>query len=246
MARQVPSDRLAAVIDAGTAVFVAQGYRRTQMQDVADALGVAKGTLYGAVRGKEALLLACVRYADGLVPLPGPGGWPLPTPAGGELVAVVGDRLGEVADLALSRVPDRIDSSSAVEEIALIVTDLLQRLARHRNAIKLVDRCAPEIPELAQLWFGAGRAQLVERLHAYLDRRADQGLIRLATGAGPGAWDVVARTVVESCVLWAVHRHWDPAPATFRSAQSEAVVAATLSALFADGVAAGPASLPLE
>jgi hypothetical protein len=31
------------------------------------------------------------------------------------------------------------------------------RLARHRVAIKLVDRCAPGLPDLAKVWFGAGR-----------------------------------------------------------------------------------------
>jgi Bacterial regulatory proteins, tetR family. len=213
-------------------VFIAQGYRRAQMQDVADALGVAKGTVYGAVAGKDALLLACVRYADGLAALPGTEAWPLPAPVEGELVAVVAGRLGEVADLDLYRIAARSEPGPVAAEITAIVTDLMVRLTRHRRAIKLVDRCAPEIDELAQLWFGAGRAQLVEQLRIYLVRRAEQGLLRPAP-----AFDVVARTIVETCVLWAVHRHWDPAPQPFRTTQPDDVVTTTLAALFTAALA---------
>lgn len=43
MARPIPPDRFAALIDVATATFVAQGYSLAQMQDVADVMGVAKG-----------------------------------------------------------------------------------------------------------------------------------------------------------------------------------------------------------
>lgn len=233
MARQIPPDRLAALIAAATDVFIAQGYRRTQMQDVADALGVAKGTLYGAVAGKDALLLACVRYADGLHPLPGPESWPLSAPADGELVSVVTQRLGETADLELHRIVARTEPGPPAQEIESIIVDLMTRLSRHRRAIKLVDRCAPEIDELAQLWFGSGRAQLVDQLRDYLHRRAEQGRLRPSA-----AGEVIARTIVETCVLWAVHRHWDPAPARFHTNAPDAVIATSLAALFTTGLAA--------
>ena len=41
MVRQIPEDRLPQLLDAATRVFVEQGYRRTQMADVAAAMGVA-------------------------------------------------------------------------------------------------------------------------------------------------------------------------------------------------------------
>jgi AcrR family transcriptional regulator len=236
MARHIPPERFAALIDAGTATFVAQGYRRTQMQDVADAMSVSKGTVYGVVTGKDTLLLACLRYADGIEPAPDPSGWPLPSPAAGELVELVTERLGEVAELALHRVADSEPDPEPGAEITLIVTDLLDRLTRHRRAIKLIDRCAPEIPELAPLWFGAGRAHVVDRLREYLAQRAERGLIRLT--ADPAHWDIVARTIVETCVLWAVHLHWDPAPAAFHTTRTDTDIATTLVALFGGGLIA--------
>lgn len=233
MARPIPADRFESLITAGTATFIEHGYRRTQMQDVADALGVAKGTVYAVVSSKEALLLACVQYADGLEAVPEASTWPLPSPSGGDLVALVADRLCEVFELAVHGLPGT-PAGGASAEIELIITDLMSRLTRHRRAIKLVDRCAPEIPELAELWFGAGRAQLVGQLASHLSDRAQHGHLRPTYT--PAQWEVVARTVVESCVLWAVHLDWDPAPKAFRTTQPVREVTGVLSGLFADGL----------
>ena len=41
MARKIPENRFDDLVAAATDVFIERGYRRTQMQDVADAVGVA-------------------------------------------------------------------------------------------------------------------------------------------------------------------------------------------------------------
>ena len=64
MVRRVPESRLEDLLACATRVFIAQGYRRTQMSDVAEALGVAKGTLYLYVESKQALFAATFVYAD--------------------------------------------------------------------------------------------------------------------------------------------------------------------------------------
>ena len=70
MARQTPPDRLPQLIACATRVFIEQGYRRTQMDDVAAALGVAKGTLYLYVESKEALFdLVLPLLSEGLGPI---------------------------------------------------------------------------------------------------------------------------------------------------------------------------------
>ena len=69
MARKTPTDRLPQLIACATKMFIEQGYRRTQMEDVAAALGVAKGTLYLYVESKEALFDLVVRCADAEPPL---------------------------------------------------------------------------------------------------------------------------------------------------------------------------------
>jgi AcrR family transcriptional regulator len=52
--------RRAEILDAAVTVFAGRGYRDTNLQDVADALGVAKGTLYLYYPSKEELFLAAV------------------------------------------------------------------------------------------------------------------------------------------------------------------------------------------
>lgn len=224
MARTVPPDRFSAVVSAAAQVFITHGYQRTQVQDVADALGLAKGTLYGYAQGKEALFAAAVRYADGHETLPAPEDLPVPTPAAGEIAALVTARLtGEIANLRLVQaltvpLPEGASSMERRSELADIVTDLYARLARHRIAIKLVDRCAPELPDLAAAWFGTGRAAQVDGVEQYLVRREQAGTVSL-----PGPAPLVARTIVELCALWAVHCHFDPAPATDSTPRSDAI-----------------------
>jgi AcrR family transcriptional regulator len=57
---QLAARRRAAILEAAVGVFARRGYRDTNLQDLADALGVAKGTLYLYYRGKEELFLAAV------------------------------------------------------------------------------------------------------------------------------------------------------------------------------------------
>lgn len=49
-------DRWQEILDAALALFYAQGYHATSMQDLADAVGLQKGSLYHYIRSKEDLL----------------------------------------------------------------------------------------------------------------------------------------------------------------------------------------------
>lgn len=200
------------------------------MQDVAEILGVAKGTLYGYAASKDALFAAAVRYGDGIEPLPPISELPMPQAGEGDLAALVLSRLaGELPDLALTRALQRsrlpATPSEASAELAAIVTDLYERLSRHRVAIKLVDRCAPELPELGRVWFETGRGAQMSAMESYLDSRQRASLLTL-----PGPTPIVARSIIELCVLWAVHCQFDPAPTT-GSQSNDDTVAATLAAM---------------
>jgi AcrR family transcriptional regulator len=202
--RHRPADRFGQLLAAAVRIFIVEGYGRTQMQDVAEMVGVAKGTVYRYVESKAALLAAALRFADGVEPLPGVAELPVRTPAPGELAGLVADRLHrETGQLRLARALSEPRTAAVGEELTEIIIDLYQRLARHRVSIKLVDRCAAELPELAEVWFGQGRAGQVTALTEYLRQRD------LGVEVGPAP--LIARTIVETCVLWAVHLHWDPA-----------------------------------
>jgi AcrR family transcriptional regulator len=223
--RTIPADRFARLIAAATETFVARGYRLTQIADIAAALGVAKGTIYGYVESKEALFDAAVRFADGQLAVPATSALPLPTPAPGSTIGYVRDRLvGESRDLAvvaaLARPSAPDDVAAELEEI---VRDLYRRMVRHRRALKLVDRCAVDHPELAAVWFDEGRWGQVALIAAYLERRSAEGRLRAVPSL-----PITARMVLETIALWAIHMPWDPSPRPFADADVENAVVAML------------------
>jgi AcrR family transcriptional regulator len=219
--RTVPSERFAQLIEVATKTFVARGYRLTQMSDVAEALGVSKGTLYGSVESKEALFDGAVRFADGHEALPAPGALPLRTPAPGSTVRYVQERLLQGArDQELVVALGRPEGSAASEdEFERIVRDLYRLMAKNRRALKLVDRCALDHPDLAPVWFEQGRYAQVSLIAAYLKRGIREGSLRPTPHL-----DLSARMVLETIALWAIHMPWDPSPRPFPEAAIEQAV----------------------
>ena len=112
-------------------------------------------------------------------------------------------------------------------ELEGIVRELYAALARNRHGIKLLDRSAPDHPELAGLWFEGARGGLVRLLGQYLEERSRRKLLRPLPDPM-----VAARLLIETMVFWAVHRHWDPHPQSVdESVAKETVVRFIVSAL---------------
>lgn len=220
MARAVPENRLTRLIEVATEILIAKGYRQTQMADVADALGVAKGTLYGYVQSKAALFDAVIRYADGHAPLPESDELPIETPAHGATVALLENRIAqEASDLLLVKLSTGPASNDAPAELGDLLADMYRRAHRNRFAIKLADRCASEHPDLAAVWFGRGRWAQHELLMHYIQTRIDAGRLRRVPSV-----PLAARTVLETIAFWAVHRHWDPSPQSIDEGTVESAV----------------------
>jgi AcrR family transcriptional regulator len=225
MSRRAPPDRFSELLDAATRVFLAQGYRRTQMEDVARAMGVAKGTLYLYVESKEALLDAVLRHADEPRPIPAPAELPLATPRSEDTLAAVERRLAQEGVLpVLSAALARARVTDARAELEAVLAELYDALARHRTGIKLLDRCALDYPELAKVWSRAGREGALALLARYLDDRARRGRLRRFEDG-----EVLARIALETLVFWAVHRHWDPSPQAIDEASARRTVLAFLT-----------------
>jgi len=208
MARSIPPDRFDALIRAATRVFLRQGYRRTQMADVAEELGVAKGTLYLYVESKEALFEQALVQADRVESIPTPRALPVPTPRAGSTLRKLRARLLRDGQLpVLQAAVARRAPADTRAEVDAIVRELLGLLSAHRVAIKLLDRCAAEFPDLARLWTEGGRGGVMALLESYLRQRSAQR--RIAPVVDPV---LAARITLEIAAHWAVHRHWDPAP----------------------------------
>jgi AcrR family transcriptional regulator len=221
MARAIPAGRFSQLVDIATKTFISRGYRLTQMADIAAALGVAKGTLYGYVESKDALFDAAVRYADGHGVPPARSELPLPTPAQGATLAYIRERIQlEAADMALVSVSTgKLVIRNAERELETVLGDLYRRMAKNRLAVKLVDRCAIDYPELASVWFGEGRWAQHQLLVELIKTRAKKKRFRPIDNP-----EVIARAILEMVAFWAVHRHFDPSPQTVDDASAERAV----------------------
>jgi AcrR family transcriptional regulator len=217
MPRQVPEGRFDELVDCATEVFIEQGYRRTQMADVAEAMGVAKGTLYLYVESKEALFDLACRQADVPAPRKAPSKVPLPTPNPKATLEYIASRLAEngVPPALLAALEHRRELDPRTE-LEAILRQLYDVLSRNRRGLKLLDRSAGDLPELGALWFDGVRSGLFGLMAQYLERRVRTGHLRPVPDVA-----AAARLVVETLVFWAVHRHWDARGEAFTEAVAE-------------------------
>lgn len=202
-----PPDRYSKLLDAAAAAFVEHGFQRTQMDDIAERLGVSKGTIYRAVESKDALFAAVVAWADRPDRIPTSG-----LDAAGDASAVAAELTGElaaaIAGLELATIVTartRLRGDGFGDEVERVAIGLHRLLRSRRTAVMVLDRCAAEIPGLADVWFGEGRYALVDLWEAYLALRAKH----VNVDVDPA---VLGRTIVEIITTWAVKMPWDPAP----------------------------------
>ena len=220
MARPIPDDRLSRLIEAATNVFIEHGYHRTQMADIAEALGLAKGTLYLYVESKEALFDLVVRHADDERPTSLAPSLPIPTPRAGATLRYVREELERHQTLPrMAEALARRRVTNVAREIEGIVRELFQALARNRRRIELIDRSARDYPELAALWFEGARGGFLTLLEHYLRNRVERGSVRSLPDI-----QATARLILETTVFWAVHRHWDAHPQDLSEEVAEATV----------------------
>ena len=220
MARRIPDDRIQHLVESAANVFIEQGYHRTQMADVAQALGVAKGTLYLYVESKEALFDLVVRHADDESGNPLRGPLPIRTPRAGSTLRYVQDELARHQRLPrIAEALARRRVTNVAGELEDIVRELFQALARNRRRIKLIDRSARDYPELAALWFEGARGGFLALLEHYLRDRVARGSVRALPDV-----QAAARFILETTVFWAVHRHWDAHPQNVSEDVAEATV----------------------
>lgn len=221
------ADRLDDVVQAGAEVFARRGYRRTQMADVAAAMGVSPGNLYNYVDSKDALFYLVLRRMLGERPNEQPLAFPV-TDASVTLTAEwVARRLDFVSDFPeLERALGRRRVRDHAAEVEAVAGELFDVLSRMRLAVDMIERSVDDLPELAQV-FGAVRVELFARYERYVALRAKA---RTIAAAEPEA---VAHLFVELCSWAARRRPYDP----HASGISHAIARRTVCRFAADALA---------
>ena len=178
------------------------------MDDIAERLGVSKGTIYRAVDSKESLFAAVIAWSDDPDGIPSTG-IDASADVGAVAASVAADLAASVAALELTTIVANRKPLKAADgfggEVARITTGLFQVMQNRRTSVMVLDRCAGEIPELGAVWFGQGRYALVDLWHEYLDLRSSHVTDNVDRS-------ILARTIVEVVTIWAVKMPWDPAP----------------------------------
>lgn len=210
MARQRaknPGKRLKELVVAGLDVFCRQGYRRSQVADVADAMKVSPGTIYLYVEGKEALFDLVIRHTTAENP-----DWlesveiPVASPPPGatlEFLREVLDRKGQWPLLEAALGTPSV--SDVGVELEGVVREQYRLMTRHRAGLVLLTRSALEFPGLLEVFVLGLRKRLIDNLGLYLHSRIKSGQLR------PLA-DVSATAVVlTQTIAWAnLQRPFDP------------------------------------
>ena len=208
MARTIPPDRFQQLVDCATQVFIEQGYARTQMADVAEAMGIAKGTLYLYVESKEALFDLVLRSADAERPLETPAKLPLPTPKPAQRSSTCASACGSRRRCRAARgarPPASVRRASGA----------------HRDRPRDLRHARAGIATPSSSW--TGRRSSIRSLPPSGSTVAAAPSSRLSRDISRPAFrrklfravpdvTVAARVILETIVTWAVHRHWDPSP----------------------------------
>jgi AcrR family transcriptional regulator len=223
-------DRVPELIRAAVQVFAEKGYRATQMADVAAEMGVAPGSLYNYVDGKEGLFALCLeRMAHG-PDFPFEITLPFATPPLDITLERLHRRVQELYRLPALDVRPRGKPSPAraEEELRAVVSEGFALASQIRWAADMIERSAREIPELAALLRTGWRAPMMRRLEDFLRARMDRGELR----AVDDLW-VAARFVEETINWFARHRHHDRDGRELDEARVKAMVTDLIVGAFA-------------
>ncbi len=198
---------------AARVVFTRQGWRSTQMADVAREAGVSAGALYAYVDGKEALFeLALAEATDGLDPAVASAERFVPIGLAARMAAIRASRFDAAHWPQIAGVETATDPAA----LGAALGELHDRLGPLRRLIWLLDRCAGDAPGLDLAW----QSEIRGRYIADLTRL----VVRVTGDADPDRAEVRARALMEMTVWMAMHRHRDPRPPNVDETTARATV----------------------
>lgn len=196
MARPARQDRLEQIADAALAAFSDRGFRLTQVADVARLANVAPGTIYLFAKSKEELF------------------WFALARAMNRPLAEVAQQAPTVDELRQTFAPHGAspsmtrflaDPSQMPPPLETVLAEFWTTIEHAASAIKLVEKCAADWPELAEAFYVGLRPRVLDNLAEYLERGAAAGICRQVPDP-----HLAARLIMETTAWFAMHRRGDP------------------------------------
>jgi AcrR family transcriptional regulator len=225
--RRTPPGRVQDIARAACDVFIAKGYRRALMTDVAERLGLSHALLYRYVESKEALLELAARYAmdqeadlEAVVPLG--------TPPPGQFLEQIRNWLAARATFPRLRVAlEGGPKDDAEAELGGIIDELYDFVEQNRLLLLLIESLIDDYPGLSAASVNERKRAQSGRVAAFLASRAASE--RLRPIADP---EIAAHFLLESVAWFAQHRQRDPNAAMIDDRQARDAVRDLLLAAF--------------
>lgn len=203
--RRKPAGRLRQIADAAVTVLSRQGYRLTQMADVARECGLSAGALYGYVESKEALLHLALVHAFGMeldeATLPHRVASP------DEPLNLLKREIKRAAVWPVLSERTRDGIRLRPDDLSLVAGELFDAMHARRRSVWLLDRCAQDIPEIAALYVKQVKARYLHDLTAFIAAGQAQRLFHRDVDPA-----VAARALLEMIAWLAMHRLRDALP----------------------------------
>lgn len=169
--------RIEDLIGAGTTVFRRNGFRRTQMSDVAAEMGVSTGTLYNYVDSKEALFEHAI-VAGFTRTLPDLSELPLSLPSPGA-IDVIKTSTREIANNSgIDRARERTHTEDPVAEARGIVEDFFEFFSIYHPVIEAIESSQLDYPDLATTYMDARHELVFAPWTRWVQARIDAAIFR--------------------------------------------------------------------
>ncbi len=193
------------IADAAATVLSRQGYRLTQMADVARECGLSAGALYGYVESKEALLNLALAQVFGLeldeASLP----YRINSPD--ETLQLLKREIKRGAVWPILSARARGEARLEPGDLSLVAGEIFDVMHARRRSVWLLDRCAEDIPEIAALYVKQVKARYLDDLTAFIAAGQRQRLFH--RDVEPAS---AARALLEMVAWLAMHRLRDALP----------------------------------
>ena len=193
--------RLEEITGAGRTLLGTVGYRRTRMADVASAAGLSTGSVYTYIDSKEALLhtvLTSFFSPDSLRATE----IPITAPDLGVTLKEV--RLGlerEAAAPVLEAAFVATAPRDVRPELTAILNEMYSMIGHLWPVLAVLEKCAEDISELRDFYFGRQRKGHLSRFALYVRQRAAEGRLNVSMDA-----ELSAQLAVETLTWHAWHR----------------------------------------
>lgn len=196
--------KVAALAAASCTVLTAQGVRLTKVAHIAEAAGIAAGTVYLYAGEKSVLVELALRHAARM-DLGADAGVSALGPDAGRFETVSAEAVGaRLVWPVLDRAAEEAPGAVGLEAILAEAYDLL---AGERVLIALLDKCAGEVPAWRRLYAEGARRRYLAAFEAAIRRLAGAGLVRTDIDLAAGA-----RSILEMLVWMAMRRPGDSRP----------------------------------